>query len=58
VARACLCWTLVLIGVGLIVTGYIERTIIGGGTRPYAYISVIALGAVFTLAGAFMWRDR
>jgi hypothetical protein len=58
VARAYLGWTLALIGIGLIAIGYIEPTIIGGGARPYAYISVMAVGAMFTIAGALIWRDR
>ena len=56
--RACVCWTFVLLGIGLIAIGYIEPTIIGGGARPYAHISVIAVGAMFTIVGALMWRDR
>ena len=56
--RAYLGWTLVLIGIGLMAIGYIEPTIIGRGTRPYAYISVMAVGAMFTIAGTLMWKDR
>jgi hypothetical protein len=45
-------------GIGVVAMGYAEPTIIGGGTRPYAYVSVMAVGAILIIAGALLWRDR
>jgi len=57
-ARAWLGWALLLGGIGVVATGYTEPTIIGRGTRPYAYVSVMAVGAILVILGALLWRDR
>jgi hypothetical protein len=47
-----------VIGVGVIGIGYAEPTLVGQGARPYAYVSVMAVGAMLAIFGALMWRDR
>ena len=57
-ARARLGWALMLGGIGMVVIGFAEPAIIGRGARPYAYVSVMALGAMLIIVGALLWRDR
>jgi hypothetical protein len=57
-ARHWLALTLMLGGIGVMAIGYTEPTLIGHGARPYAYLSVMAIGAMLTIFGALMWRDR
>jgi hypothetical protein len=57
-ARAWLVLALMVGGIAVMVIGYIESTLIGGGARPYAYLSVMAIGAMLTVFGALMFRDR
>jgi hypothetical protein len=57
-ARVWLGWALTLGGIGVSVIGYTQPTIVGGGARPYAYLSVVAVGAMLTIVGVLMWRDR
>ena len=45
-------------GIGLSVVGYAYPALVGHGSRPYAYISVMAFGAMVMIAGALLWRDR
>ncbi len=49
---------LIVAGIGVMAIGYIEPTIIGRGARPYAYVSVMAVGAMLIIAGTLLWRDR
>ena len=49
---------LVVVGAGIMVIGYSEPAMIGSGARPYAYVSVMAIGAMLTIVGVLMWRDR
>lgn len=48
---------LMLFGTAVCVLGYAEPNIIGGGARPYAYISVMGVGAILVIAGALLWSD-
>jgi hypothetical protein len=48
---------LILVGVAVATIGYAEPTLIGQGARPYAYISVMAVGAMCAIAGAMLYRD-
>ena len=48
---------LMLIGLAVGIVGYAERSLVGGGARPYAYVSVLAVGAMMVLWGLLLWRD-
>jgi hypothetical protein len=48
---------LIILGIGVLVVGYLEPSLIGRGSRPYAYISVMAVGAMMLIAGALLWTD-
>jgi len=48
---------LIIVGIGVVVIGYVERPFISHGGRPYAYISVMAAGAMMMIAGALFWKD-
>jgi hypothetical protein len=48
---------LIIAGIGVLVVGYLEPSLIGRGSRPYAYISVMAVGAMMLIAGALLWTD-
>jgi hypothetical protein len=48
---------LVIGGIGTAVLGYAHPTLIGQGARPYAYLSVIAVGAMLIIGGVMLWRD-
>ena len=50
--------TLIVGGIGVMAMGYAEFSIIGRGARPYAYVSVMAVGAILAILGALMLRDR
>jgi hypothetical protein len=45
-------------GIGMVTIGYAEPTIIGRGARPYAYVSVMAVGGMLIIAGGLLRRDR
>ena len=47
-----------LAGVGVMAIGYTDPILIGRGARPYAHISVGAVGAMLTIFGALMWKER
>jgi hypothetical protein len=40
----------------VVVSGYVNPTLIGSGTRPYAYISVVAVGTMLIVFGTLLWR--
>jgi hypothetical protein len=44
-------------GVGIIVLGYSEPHLLGGRARPYAYLSVMAVGAMIVIIGIFLSRE-
>jgi hypothetical protein len=48
---------LVAAGIGAIVIGYVEPSLVGRGARPYAYLSVMAVGAMLVIGGVMLWRD-
>ena len=48
---------LLLGGLAVCILGYTEPTLIGGGSRPYAYLSVMAVGAIFIFVSLLLWRD-
>jgi hypothetical protein len=50
--------TVIIVGVLVMVAGYTNPTFIGSGTRPYAYLSVMAIGAMLIVFGTLLWRDR
>jgi hypothetical protein len=56
--RAWLAVTLMLGGIGVMVIGYTDPTLIGRGARPYAYLSVIAIGAMLTIFGGLASFSR
>jgi hypothetical protein len=45
------------IGTAVCILGYAEPNLIAGGTRPYAYISVMGAGAMLIIMGALLWSD-
>jgi hypothetical protein len=49
---------LIIVGIAVLVAGYLDPSWIGRGSRPYAYISVMAVGAMMVIAGALLWTDR
>jgi hypothetical protein len=44
-------------GAAVSTLGYAEPNLIGAGARPYAYISVMGVGAMIAIAGALLWSD-
>jgi hypothetical protein len=52
-----LAWLLIIVGAGVCAFGYANPNLIGGGTRPYAYLSVIGVGAMLMIAGALLRSD-
>jgi hypothetical protein len=58
VAKSLLPSVLIVGGLSLGAIGYFTPTFVGGGARPYAYISVMAIGAMAAIFGALLWRDR
>lgn len=48
---------LIIVGIGVLIIGYLEPSLVGRGSRPYAYISVMAVGAMMVIGGALLWRD-
>jgi hypothetical protein len=46
-----------VIGIGVLTIGYLDPSSIGHGSRPYAPISVMAMGAMMLIAGALLWSD-
>ena len=44
-------------GLAVCIFGYAKPTLIGGGVRPYAYLSVMAVGAMLMIVGVLLWRD-
>jgi hypothetical protein len=48
---------LMLAGLGIGALGYTTPGLIGGGSRPYAYLSVMAFGGMLGIIGALLWRD-
>jgi hypothetical protein len=57
-ARRWVALALTVIGIGIMAIGYTDPRLILDGTRPYAYISVMAVGAMFTIFGSLIGRDR
>lgn len=57
VAKRDLAACLIISGIGVLIVGYLEPSLIGHGSRPYAYISVMAVGAMMVIGGALLWRD-
>ena len=57
-ARAGVGWAHMLGVIGVLAMGYIDPPLIGRGARPYAYVSVMAVGAMLIIAGGLLWRDR
>jgi hypothetical protein len=51
---------LILAGVAVFVLGYLrsDRRFIHLSNRPYAYISIMAVGAILAIGGGLLWRDR
>jgi hypothetical protein len=49
---------LAVVGAGVFAGGYLNPTMIGSGARPYAYISVMAIGAILIIASVLFWRER
>jgi hypothetical protein len=45
---------LIIVGIAILVVGYLDPFLIGRGSRPYAYISVMAVGAMMVIAGALL----
>ena len=51
--------TLIVGGIGVMAIGYnTEPPIIGRGARPYAYLSVMAVGMMLIIVGALLWKGR
>jgi hypothetical protein len=48
---------LIAAGVAVSLVGYVRPAFIGQGGRPYAYISVMAVGAMLVIVGVLLWRD-
>lgn len=55
--RGWLALTLILGGSGLIAIGCAVPAI-RQGSRPYAYVSVMAVGSILAIFGVLLWRDR
>jgi uncharacterized membrane protein YidH (DUF202 family) len=51
---------LILIGGVVFVVGYLrsDRRFTRLSNRPYAYISIMAVGAILMIGGGLLWRDR
>lgn len=51
---------LIIIGVVVFVLGYLrsDPRFARPSTRPYAYISIMAIGAICMIGGGLLWRDR
>jgi hypothetical protein len=46
-----------VVGIGVLLAAYLQPSFIGGGSRPYAFISVMAVGAMMVIAGVLLWTD-
>lgn len=51
---------LIVIGVAVFVLGYLrsDPRFARQSNRPYAYISIMAVGAILLIGGGLLWRDR
>ena len=52
-----LAWTLITVGAAVCALGFMNSNMIGGGTRPYAYLSVMGVGAILVILGALVRSD-
>jgi NADH:ubiquinone oxidoreductase subunit 5 (subunit L)/multisubunit Na+/H+ antiporter MnhA subunit len=51
---------LIALGIGIFSLGYVRSDphVARRSNRPYAYISIMAVGAILIIGGGLLWRDR
>ena len=48
---------LAILGLAIVIVGYLQPDLIGKGALPYAYLSVMSAGAMVVILAALLWSD-